>query len=162
MLFSLSFVIPMVVSLIFNDSALSVFIVTFVIIFGLGLIGWLFSRDADDDLNQKDGFIIITFFWVVLSIAGSIPFILIGMPLVDAFFESMSGITTTGATVISNLSTLPESMLFYRQLLQWMGGMGLIVLAIAVMPLLGIGGGQLYKTEIPGAMNDQKLTPRIK
>ena len=162
MLFSVSFVIPMVVSLMFNDSALSVFIVTFVIIFSLGLIGWLFSRDAGDDLNQKDGFIIITFFWVVLSIAGSIPFILIGMPLVDAFFESMSGITTTGATVISNLSTLPESILFYRQLLQWMGGMGLIVLAIAVMPLLGIGGGQLYKTEIPGAMNDQKLTPRIK
>jgi trk system potassium uptake protein TrkH len=133
-----------------------------VIVFGLGLVGWLFSRDVDDDLNQKDGFIIITFFWVVLSVAGSIPFILIGMPLVDAFFESMSGITTTGATVISSLSTLPESVLFYRQLLQWMGGMGLIVLAIAVMPLLGIGGGQLYKTEIPGAMNDQKLTPRIK
>jgi trk system potassium uptake protein TrkH len=162
MFFSLSFVVPMIVSLIFNDSALKVFVITFVIVFGLGLVGWLFSRGVDDDLNQKDGFIIITFFWVVLSVAGSIPFILIGMPLVDAFFESMSGITTTGATVISSLSTLPESVLFYRQLLQWMGGMGLIVLAIAVMPLLGIGGGQLYKTEIPGAMNDQKLTPRIK
>ena len=162
MFFSLSFVIPMAISLIFNDSALNIFIITFAIIFSLGLFGWLVSRDAGDDLSQKDGFIIITFFWVVLSIAGSIPFILIGMPLVDAFFESMSGITTTGATVISNLDDLPESVLFYRQLLQWMGGMGLIVLAIAVMPLLGIGGGQLYKTEIPGAMNDQKLTPRIK
>ena len=162
MFFSLSFVIPMAISLIFDDSALNIFIITFAIIFSLGLFGWLVSRDAGDDLNQKDGFIIITFFWVVLSIAGSIPFILIGMPLVDAFFESMSGITTTGATVISNLDDLPESVLFYRQLLQWMGGMGLIVLAIAVMPLLGIGGGQLYKTEIPGAMNDQKLTPRIK
>ena len=162
MFFSLSFVIPMAISLIFNDSALNIFIITFAIIFSLGLFGWLVSRDAGDDLSQKDGFIIITFFWVVLSIAGSIPFILIGMPLVDAFFESMSGITTTGATVISNLDDLPESVLFYRQLLQWMGGMGLIVLAIAVMPLLGIGGGQIYKTEIPGAMNDQKLTPRIK
>ena len=162
MFFSLSFVIPMAISLIFDDSALNIFIITFAIIFSLGLFGWLISRDAGDDLSQKDGFIIITFFWVVLSIAGSIPFILIGMPLVDAFFESMSGITTTGATVISNLSDLPESVLFYRQLLQWMGGMGLIVLAIAVMPLLGIGGGQIYKTEIPGAMNDQKLTPRIK
>jgi trk system potassium uptake protein TrkH len=162
MFFSLSFVIPMAISLIFNDSALNIFIITFAIIFSLGLFGWLASRDAEDDLSQKDGFIIITFFWVVLSIAGSIPFILIGMPLVDAFFESMSGITTTGATVISNLDDLPESVLFYRQLLQWMGGMGLIVLAIAVMPLLGIGGGQIYKTEIPGAMNDQKLTPRIK
>ena len=162
MFFSLSFVIPMAISLIFDDSALNIFIITFAIIFSLGLFGWLVSKDAGDDLNQKDGFIIITFFWVVLSIAGSIPFILIGMPLVDAFFESMSGITTTGATVISNLADLPESVLFYRQLLQWMGGMGLIVLAIAVMPLLGIGGGQIYKTEIPGAMNDQKLTPRIK
>ena len=162
MFFSLSFVIPMAISLIFDDSALNIFIITFAIIFSLGLFGWLVSRDAGDDLSQKDGFIIITFFWVVLSIAGSMPFILIGMPLVDAFFESMSGITTTGATVISNLSDLPESVLFYRQLLQWMGGMGLIVLAIAVMPLLGIGGGQIYKTEIPGAMNDQKLTPRIK
>jgi trk system potassium uptake protein TrkH len=162
MLFSLSFVIPMAVSIIFNDSALNIFIITFAIVFTIGLLGWLISKDAEDDLSHKDGFIIITFFWIVLSIAGSIPFILIGMPLVDAFFESMSGITTTGATVISNLGVLPESILFYRQLLQWMGGMGLIVLAIAVMPLLGIGGGQLYKTEIPGAMNDQKLTPRIK
>jgi trk system potassium uptake protein TrkH len=162
MFFSLSFVIPMAISLIFDDSAINIFIITFAIIFSLGLFGWLVSRDAGDDLSQKDGFIIITFFWVVLSVAGSIPFILIGMPLVDAFFESMSGITTTGATVISNLDDLPESVLFYRQLLQWMGGMGLIVLAIAVMPLLGIGGGQIYKTEIPGAMNDQKLTPRIK
>ena len=101
-------------------------------------------------------------FWVVLSTVGSVPFYLSGMSAIDSFFESMSGITTTGATVIANIDILPESILFYRQLLQWMGGMGLIVLAIAVMPLLGIGGGQLYKTEIPGAMKEQKLTPRIK
>src|SRR6056300_40272 len=162
MFFSLSFVLPMIVSLIFEDSALNIFIITFISIFTLGLVGWFISKDAEDDLSQKDGFIIITFFWIVLSVAGSMPFILIGMPLIDSFFESMSGIATTGATVISNLSVLPESLLLYRQLLQWMGGMGLIVLAVAVMPLLGIGGGQLYKTEIPGAMNDQKLTPRIK
>ena len=101
-------------------------------------------------------------FWIVLSIAGSIPFYLSGMSVIDSIFESMSGITTTGATVISNLDALPESILFYRQLLQWMGGMGLIVLAIAVMPLLGIGGGQIYRTEVPGAMGEQRLTPRIK
>ncbi len=100
-------------------------------------------------------------FWLVLSLAGSIPFYLSGMSPIDSFFESMSGITTTGATVISNIETLPESLKFYRQLLQWMGGMGLIVLAIAVMPLLGIGGGQLFKTDIPGAMGEQRLTPRI-
>tara|TARA_B100000767_G_scaffold72842_1_gene69487 strand:+ start:27 stop:1226 length:1200 start_codon:yes stop_codon:yes gene_type:complete len=97
----------------------------------------------------------------VLAIAGSLPFYLSGMSVIDSFFESMSGITTTGATVITNIDGLDKSLLMYRQLLQWMGGMGLIVLAIAVMPILGIGGGQIYKTEIPGAMSDQKLTPRI-
>ena len=162
MFFSASFVFPMIVSIIYKDSALSIFIYTFLFVFFLGLIGWFFSRGDDRELGQKDGFIIITFFWLVLSVAGSIPFIISGMGFIDSFFESMSGITTTGATVLSGLDSLPESILFYRQLLQWMGGMGLIVLAIAVMPLLGIGGGQLYKTEIPGAMNDQKMTPRIK
>ena len=162
MFFSASFVFPMIVSIIYKDSALSIFIYTFLFVFFLGLIGWFFSRGDDRELGQKDGFIIITFFWLVLSIAGSIPFIISGMGFIDSFFESMSGITTTGATVLSGLDSLPESILFYRQLLQWMGGMGLIVLAIAVMPMLGIGGGQLYKTEIPGAMNDQKMTPRIK
>ena len=162
MFFSASFVFPMIISIIYKDSALSIFIYTFLFVFFLGLIGWFFSRGDDRELGQKDGFIIITFFWLVLSIAGSIPFIISGMGFIDSFFESMSGITTTGATVLSGLDSLPESILFYRQLLQWMGGMGLIVLAIAVMPMLGIGGGQLYKTEIPGAMNDQKMTPRIK
>ena len=162
MFFSVSFVFPMIVSIIYKDSALSIFIYTFLFFFFLGLIGWFFSRGDDRELGQKDGFIIITFFWLVLSFAGSIPFIISGMGFIDSFFESMSGITTTGATILTGLDSLPESILFYRQLLQWMGGMGLIVLAIAVMPLLGIGGGQLYKTEIPGAMNDQKMTPRIK
>ena len=161
-LFSFSFIFPIIVSLIYKDAAITIFIRTFLIVFVIGFIGWLVSRKHNEDLNQKDGFLIITLFWIVLSVAGSIPFVLSGMSYMDAFFEAMSGITTTGATVISNLQSLPESMLLYRQLLQWMGGMGLIVLAIAVMPLLGIGGGQLYKTEIPGAMNDQKLTPRIK
>ena len=161
-LFSFSFIFPIIVSLIYKDAAITIFIKTFLIVFVIGFIDWLVSRKQNEDLNQKDGFLIITLFWLVLSVAGSIPFVLSGMSYMDAFFEAMSGITTTGATVISNLQSLPESMLLYRQLLQWMGGMGLIVLAIAVMPLLGIGGGQLYKTEIPGAMNDQKLTPRIK
>ena len=162
MFFSISFVIPIITSLIYKDGALSIFITTFFIVFALGFFGWFLSKDSVEDMSHKDGFLVITLFWVVLSSAGSIPFVLSGMTFIDSFFESMSGITTTGATVISNLNTLPESLLLYRQLLQWMGGMGLIVLATAVMPLLGIGGGQLYRTEIPGAMNDQKLTPRIK
>ena len=162
MFFSISFVIPIITSIIYKDGALSVFIITFSIVFIIGFLGWMALRNSNEEMTHKDGFLVITLFWIVLSSAGSIPFTLSGMSFIDAFFESMSGITTTGATVITNLSALSESLLIYRQLLQWMGGMGLIVLAIAVMPLLGIGGGQLYKAEIPGAMNDQKLTPRIK
>ena len=162
MFFSISFIVPIITSFIYKDGALSIFVITFSIVFMVGFLGWLISKNNTEEMTHKDSFLVITLFWIVLSSAGSIPFILSGMTFIDSFFESMSGITTTGATVIPNLSVLPESLLLYRQLLQWMGGMGLIVLAIAVMPLLGIGGGQLYKTEIPGAMNDQKLTPRIK
>ena len=161
LLFSLSYVFPIVVSLVFNDNSLYLFLPTFIFVGALGLIGFFFTKGVQRDLSTKDGFVIIVMFWLVLSLAGSIPFYLSGMSPIDSFFESMSGITTTGATVISNIETLPESLKFYRQLLQWMGGMGLIVLAIAVMPLLGIGGGQLFKTDIPGAMGEQRLTPRI-
>ena len=161
LLFSLSYVFPIVVSLIFNDNSLQLFLPAFIFVGVLGLIGFFFTKGVQRDLTAKDGFVIIVMFWLVLSMAGSIPFYLSGMSPIDAFFESMSGITTTGATVISNIESLPESLKFYRQLLQWMGGMGLIVLAIAVMPLLGIGGGQLFKTDIPGAMGEQRLTPRI-
>ncbi len=161
LLFSLSYVFPIAVSLVFNDNSLHLFLPAFIFVGVLGLIGFFFTKGVQRDLTAKDGFVIIVMFWLVLSMAGSIPFYLSGMSPIDSFFESMSGITTTGATVISNIESLPESLKFYRQLLQWMGGMGLIVLAIAVMPLLGIGGGQLFKTDIPGAMGEQRLTPRI-
>ncbi len=160
--FSFSFVFPILISIIFNDGAIYVFLKTLISISMIGIVGLILTRNINNELSQKDGFVIIVMFWVVLSVAGSIPFYLSGMSIIDSFFESMSGITTTGATVISNIDALPESILFYRQMLQWMGGMGLIVLAIAVMPLLSIGGGQIYKTEIPGAMGEQRLTPRIK
>ena len=160
--FSFSYLFPVIVSVIYDDGALHVFLKTLAILSATGVIGLIYTRNIKNDLSQKDGFLIIVMFWMILSIAGSIPFYLSGLSFIDAFFESMSGITTTGATVIANIDNLPESILFYRQLLQWMGGMGLIVLAIAVMPILGIGGGQIYKTEIPGAMGEQRLTPRIK
>ena len=160
--FSLSLLVPLVVSFIFDDGSSNIFITTFLVIFIPSIVAWQLTKKSKEEMGVKEGFVIITLFWIVLSLVGSMPFYLYGMSFVDSFFESMSGITTTGATVISGLNNMPESVLFYRQLLQWMGGMGLIVLAIAVMPLLGIGGGQLYKTEIPGALSDQKLTPRIK
>ena len=160
--FSISYIFPIIVSLIYEDGAINLFLSTLSIVSLIGIIGVFLTRGEDNNLSQKDGFVIIVLFWIVLSFAGSVPFYLSGMTFIDSIFESTSGITTTGATVISNIDALPESLLFYRQLLQWMGGMGLIVLAIAVMPLLGIGGGQIYKTEVPGAMGEQRLTPRIK
>jgi len=160
--FSISYIFPIIVSLIYKDGAINLFLSTLSIVSLIGIIGVFLTRGEDNNLSHKDGFVIIVLFWIVLSFAGSVPFYLSGMTFIDSIFESTSGITTTGATVISNIDALPESLLFYRQLLQWMGGMGLIVLAIAVMPLLGIGGGQIYKTEVPGAMGEQRLTPRIK
>ena len=106
----------------------------------------------------------VTLFWVVLGTAGCLPFIFsssVELSITDAVFESISGLTTTGATVISGLDALPKSSLFYRQLLQWLGGMGIIVLAVALLPMLGIGGMQLYRAESPGPVKDNKLVPRL-
>lgn len=115
-------------------------------------------------MRLRDGFVIVTLFWTALTIVGSLPLAIADTPhlsVVDAFFESMSGLTTTGATVLTGIDVLPESIRFYRQQLQWFGGMGIVVLAVAVMPMLGIGGMQLYRAETPGPIKDSKLTPRI-
>ncbi len=160
--FSFAFLPAYIVSVIYSDGLDRLFIKIFSFVFAFGLVGWIATRKDKSEIQTRDGFFIITFFWVILALVGSLPFLGINMTYADSFFESMSGITTTGGTVIVGLDNLPESILFYRQTLQWLGGMGLIVLAVAIMPLLGIGGGQLFKTEIPGAMNEQKFTPRIK
>jgi trk system potassium uptake protein TrkH len=113
-------------------------------------------------LSVRDGFLVVALFWILLSLLGAWPLLRVaGLPLVDALFESASGLTTTGATVMTGLDGMPRSLLFYRQLLQWLGGMGLIVLGVAVLPVLGIGGMQLYRAEAPGPLKGEKLTPRI-
>ena len=160
-MFGMSFVVPLAVAIFYGDSLIAVFGLGMSILVLLGFLSWFFTKDNKQELSLSDGFVITVLFWLVLSVSGSIPFVLFGFSVVDSFFESMSGITTTGATVIAGLDDLPRSLLIYRQLLQWLGGMGLIVLAIAVMPLLGIGGGQLFKTQTPGPMSEQRLTPRI-
>ena len=160
-MFGMSFVVPLAVAIFYGDSLIAVFGSGMFILVLLGFLSWFFTKDNKQELSLSDGFVITVLFWLVLSVSGSIPFVLFGFSVVDSFFESMSGITTTGATVIAGLDDLPRSLLIYRQLLQWLGGMGLIVLAIAVMPLLGIGGGQLFKTQTPGPMSEQRLTPRI-
>jgi trk system potassium uptake protein TrkH len=134
------------------------------ITFATGFLFWIPAYNVKEELRTRDGFVVTVMFWLVLSIFGAIPFVLaqeLNLSIVDAVFESMSGLTTTGATVITGIDDLPKSILFYRQQLQWLGGMGIIVLAVAILPMLGIGGMQLYRAETPGPVKDSKLTPRI-
>ena len=162
--FSLAMVPPMVVSLIYSDGALAPFVEAFLVTAVTGLILWLPVRSHRREMRLRDGFVIVVLFWTVLGSFGALPFLLadtLVMGVVDAIFESISGLTTTGATVIEGIDNLPPSIQFYRQQLQWMGGMGIIVLAVAIMPMLGIGGMQLYRAETPGPIKDSKLTPRI-
>jgi trk system potassium uptake protein TrkH len=164
MLFSLSMLPPVLISLIYDDGNAAPFLIAFVLILGIGILIWLPVYRSRQELKLRDGFLVVVLFWTVLGLSGSLPFMLAdnpGLSATDAIFESMSGLTTTGATVIIGIDELPRSVLFYRQQLQWLGGMGIIVLAVAVLPILGIGGMQLYRAETPGPMKDSKLTPRI-
>ena len=164
MLFSLTLIPPIFISIFYEDSATSAFLISFGIILLTGTIVWAPVHNSQQDLRTRDGFVVTALFWAVLSAAGSLPFILAdstSLSTVDAVFESVSGLTTTGATVITGLDTLPKSILFYRQQLQWLGGIGIIVIAVAILPMLGIGGMQLYRAETPGPVKDSKLTPRI-
>ena len=164
MIFSGTMLIPAVIALLTCDGAASAFLIAFVLCFGSGGIVWLFVRRARSELNIRDGFLVVSLFWTVLGCFGSLPFLLadgLNLSLSDAVFESISGLTTTGATVITGLDELPVSILFYRQFLQWLGGIGIIVIAVAILPILGIGGMQLYRAETPGPVKDSKLTPRI-
>ncbi|MGM0571061.1 TrkH family potassium uptake protein [Marinobacter sp.] len=164
MLFSLTMLPPLGISLLYDDGQWQRFSNGLLMVMFGGLVVWLPFRKVAGDLRVRDGFLITTLFWVVLSVAGSIPFYLSNnapYTYVDSLFEAVSGLTTTGATVITGIDSLPESMLWYRQQLQWLGGMGIIVLAVAILPMLGIGGMQLYRAEVPGPVKDNKLTPRI-
>ncbi len=163
-LFSITLAPPALISFYTDDGALQAFSIALVITLSLGLILWLPVRHKKQELRLRDGFLIVVLFWSVLGLSGAIPFTLAehpNMSFTDAFFESLSGLTTTGATVIVGIDNLPTSILYYRQQLQWLGGMGIIVLAVAILPMLGIGGMQLYRAETPGPMKDNKLTPRI-
>jgi len=165
MLFSgLSNLPPILVSLIYKDQTVSAFGFSFAITFGLGLLLFLLTVRSPNELRTRDGFLIVTLFWAVLGTIGCLPFIFsssVDLSFSDAVFESLSGLTTTGATVLSGIDDLPKSILFYRQLLQWLGGMGIVALAVAVLPMLGIGGMQLYRAEFPGPVKDNKLVPRL-
>jgi trk system potassium uptake protein len=164
MLFSLTMLTPLIFSLIYRGEAWLSFIQAFLVTLSFGFVLWLPVRNIRKELRLRDGFVVVASFWIVLGLFGALPFYLSELPamtLTDAVFESMSGLTTTGATVLTGLDGLPKSILFYRQQLQWLGGMGIIVLAVAILPMLGVGGMQLYRAEMPGPVKDTKLTPRV-
>jgi trk system potassium uptake protein TrkH len=165
MLFSFTQLFPMIVGWIYDDLDLLPFLQSFFMLLIGGAMIWFPVRHASSELRLRDGFLVVILFWGVLGVSGALPLILssqLDLSITDAVFESISALTTTGATVITKLDGLPYSILFYRQQLQWLGGMGIIVLAVAILPILGVGGSQLFRAETPGPIKDSKLTPRIK
>jgi trk system potassium uptake protein TrkH len=163
-LFSLTMLPPLAVSLYVDDGQLQAFWMPFVITLAAGVLVWLPARGVARELRVRDGFLVAATFWLGLGAFGALPLLLTHHPemsLTEAVFETVSGLTTTGVTTLTGLDGLPRSILYYRAQLQWFGGMGVIVLAVAVLPILGVGGMQLYRAETPGPLKDSKLTPRI-
>ena len=164
MMFSLTMLPPIIFSVYYDDHSWLPFVEGFGLTLVAGFLFWLPVHRSKKDLRLRDGFLVVASFWTVLGTAGAAPLYfsdVLSLSFTDAVFESMSGLTTTGATVLTGLDNLPMSILYYRQQLQWLGGMGIIVLAVAVLPMLGVGGMQLYRAETPGPVKDTKLTPRI-
>lgn len=169
MIFSAVMLLPAVVSFAYGEEDAIAFLGAFGLTLGTGFILWLLARNQTGELQLRDGFLIVVLFWSVLGCFGALPFYWIehyqhqegSFSVYDALFESFSGLTTTGATVLGNIDHLPHALLLYRHLLQWLGGLGIVVLAIAVLPMLSIGGLQLYRAEIVGPVKNTKLTPRI-
>jgi len=164
MTFSVTMIPPVIVDIIYQEQSWKPFFESFVVTLFLGMLLWYPVRLSRKDLRLRDGFLVVAAFWAGLGFTGALPLWLAAAPemsLTDAVFESVSGLTTTGATVLSGLDELPKAILYYRQQMQWLGGMGIIVLAVAVLPMLGVGGMQLLRAETPGPVKDSKLTPRI-
>jgi trk system potassium uptake protein len=162
-IFGVAYVLPVGCSIITGDGLWLQFILAAVINSGVGLAIALVTLKFRRELKPRDGFLLVTLVWVLMSASATIPLLLAlpNLSFTRAFFETMSGLTTTGSTVLTNLEGLPPSLLFWRASLQWFGGLGIIVMALAVLPLLGVGGMQLYKAEAPGPIKDEKLAPRI-
>lgn len=160
--FALALLVPLIVSWALRDGAQSAYDEAFLLTFGTGLGLWWAARKEKSDLKVRDGFLMVVMVWTLLPAYAGLPLMLhLNVSFTDAYFEAVSGLTTTGSTVLANLDTLPPSINLWRGMLVWLGGMGLIVLAVAVLPLLGIGGRQMFKAETPGPMKDSQLTPRM-
>jgi trk system potassium uptake protein TrkH len=162
-IFGVAYVLPIGCSIIMGDGLWPQFLVAAAINSGLGLAIALATLKFRRELKPRDGFLLVTLVWVLMSASATIPLLLTlpHLTFTRAFFETMSGLTTTGSTVLTGLDHLPPSLNFWRHSLHWFGGLGIIVMALAVLPLLGVGGMQLYKAEAPGPIKDEKLAPRI-
>ncbi len=163
MVFSLTFLMPIITSLIYDDGTLEIFMREMVVTFGVGFAFYITTRCFRRELKRRDGFLLVVLAWVSMAATAALPLmgIIPGLSFTDAFFETISALTTTGATVLVGLDNLPPAANLWRHELNWMGGMGIIVLAIAILPMLGVGGMQMFKAETPGPMKEDKLTPRI-
>jgi len=163
MMFSVAMLLPLLVAFWLGDGALHAYDEAFLITATTGVVLWAVSRGGSHDLKPRDGYLLVTAVWALLPFFAAIPLVLYfpELSFTDGYFEAMAGLTTTGATVLSDLDRLPPSIHIWRGLLQWIGGMGIIVLFVAILPLLGVGGRQLYKAETPGPLKDTQLTPRI-
>ena len=165
MVFSLTHIPPILIDFIYAEGEYLSFVISFVLTLIGGFSLWWPYRNIKKDFHLRDGVLIVVCFWLVLSLFGTLPFLLTesinNLTFSGAFFESMSGLTTTGSTVLSQLDELPKSILYYRQQLQWLGGMGIIVLAVAILPLLGVGGMELYHAESSGISKD-RMTPKLR
>ena len=163
MLLAVLMLVPAAVSFYFHDGAETVFSATGLITFSLCLPVWFFTRSHHHELRPRDGFALVTMLWLAFALIAAMPFYFYfeELSFTDAFFEAISGLTTTGATIMSGLDTLAPSLNFWRHMLNWLGGMGIIVLAVAVLPMLGVGGTRLFQAEIPGIEKDAKMAPRI-
>jgi trk system potassium uptake protein TrkH len=163
MLFALAMLVPLAFSFVGGDAALYAYDGAIVVTFAVGALVFLLCRPHRRELQPRDGFLLVSLVWAVLPAFGALPLMLHieGLTFTDAYFEAVSGLTTTGATVLTGLDKLPLSINVWRCFMVLLGGMGILVLAVAILPLLGVGGSQLFKAETPGPMKDQKLTPRI-
>lgn len=161
-LFSLTLLVPLIYSHVVHDGAESAYSLAFFSALGSGVLLWVLTRKHKRELKIREGFLMVVLIWSVLPLYASLPFyIQLDIGFTKAYFEAASGLTATGGTVLTGLDNLPRSINLWRHLMVWLGGMGLIVLAVAILPMLGIGGRQMFKTEIPSPMKDTKLTPRI-
>lgn len=163
--FGITLILPSFVSFYYDDGEIKFLLTLAFISFLIGGLTWIIFKSSQikESIKLRDGFLLVVVIWVVFAFLSAIPFVLMQHPIsiTDAVFESFSGLTTTGATIMSNLEEHTPSMLFYRQQLQWFGGMGLIVLAVAILPILGVGAMQLYQVEITGPIKDDKISPSI-